>query len=918
MGRRQYLIMGVISVLVLFLLFGNTIGRFYLDWLWYAEDARAPGVFAVRFNTGLMLFLIGFVAFTAFAVYNVGLALKSTVVLGPGSGSDAMQQFATRALQFCRKSGGKVVWIVMPIFGLLSGLALRGSWEAYQLYTHAQPFGVSDPIFGNDISFYVFQLPFLKFLAGHLIGLILIPGIACALVYAGGQGIAGAGKLKLAVPRALPHLSVLLGLLLLAGAWSIWLGRYDMLYESGSLFTGMGYTDAHSRLPVQTLLCYLCAGVGLLSIFTARRASGMRMQFFGLAILALGFIIGNVIYPGILQSTVVKPNELAKETPYIRYAIEATRKAYQLDKIRVQDYPVNAEPTEADVAASRSTLDNMRLWDYRVLPSSYDNLQRIKPYYRFNEVDVDRYMINGKQRMVNIAARELYTEGLGAGLTWQNLKFQYTHGLGVVMNPVNSADREGRPNFVIGDLPPRTPADLPLKEPRIYFGEGGLDNVFVRSKLAEFDIAEAIGRPETQEPAFSYLGKAGIGIDTFWRRNLLGMVTGDISVLTTEAFTPKTKYLIRRDIRTRAAAILPFLQFDDDPYVVVADGRVYWLMDGYTTTSSYPYSAHMGASSESSNYIRNSVKVTIDAATGDFRAYLFEPSDPIARTYQRIYPGLLKSKSEMPKGLLAHIRYPEEMFMEQCRQLQLYHMTNPKSWYQKEDRWSLPQEAGSGAEGRAMEAYYVQMRIPDEEGDGFLLMLPFTPVGRPNMSAWLAAHCDPDRYGELVLYRFPQNSNLIGPRQAGNLFFQNERISQWVTLVGQQGSEVIRGNLLVVPLGQSIMYVEPMYLQATAENRIPELKKVALATQTRIAFGDTYEQALKELLGAEPAPTETRASPSEQAVQTTAQVVADLLKAREAAKGALAKGDWAAFGEAERRVDDGLRRLQNAAKGSPK
>jgi len=893
--------------------------RVYADWLWYVEDVHKPVVFATEFNTGWTLFLISFVVFTAFALLNVRIALRSTMVLGPVREGDSFQALATKALQFTRQSGARIAWIAIPVLGFIFAISFRSLWLEYLTYVNWAPFGKTDPIFGLDIGFYAFRLPFLKALAGAALTVTIVPAIAISIIYLGGQGIAGASRLSLTVPKALPHLNVVYGLVLLAVGWSIWLGRYDALSSSGVLLTGVGYTDAHIRLPILGLLAWGCWALGAGSILFSTRLTNFRLHIGGLVVLALGYLIGYLIVGGILQSTVVKPNELEKELPYIRNAIAATRQAYNLDRIDVRDYPISAEPSEADIKAGRSTLENMRIWDYRVLREAYDGLQVIRPYYTFNEVDVDRYTIDGRQRMVNIGAREINPQGLGGGLTWQNLRLQYTHGLGVVINPVNSADSEGKPNFLVRDIPPVFPASIPVKESRIYYGEGNLDTVYVRSKLPEFDISEVVGRnlPDDTKPLeethFSYLGNAGIGINSFSRRFLISTVTGDFSAMTTEAFTSQTKALFHRQITERAGRVLPFLQWDQDPYPVVVDGRVIWIMDGYTTTDAYPYSAPLTFGDRPINYIRNSVKVTIDASTGELNAYVFDTNDPVLKVYHRVYPGLLRPRTEMPASVEAHVRYPEDLFLAQSYQLQLYHVSDPKIWYQKEDRWALPREPLGNGEERAMEPYFVQMQIPDEKTEGFVLMLPFTPIGRPNMSAWLAAHCDPDRYGDLVLYLFPQNSNLLGPRQAGNLFYQNERISQWVTLVGQRGSDVVRGNLLVIPLGKSMLYVEPLYLQAVGSNKIPELKKVALATQGRIAFGDTYEVALKELLGSSPGRTGAP-SGGPAPVQSMADVIKEIIRWRDSGRQALSKGDWAAFGESEKRVDEALRKLQNLEK----
>ncbi len=906
--RRQKTGFGIIAVLIFLLLFGSQFAGAFSEWLWYLEDAHAPQVFAVRFDTRLILFFVGFLIFGIFTFVNLRIALQATAVMGPTQDSP-LAQVAEKMLQFGRRAAGKIAWIAGPVVGILFGFGLRGSWEEFLLWTHAQPFNLVDPVFGRDVGFYVFKLPFLQEIAAIAIMGVLVPGIAVAAIYLGGQGIAGAGRLNLSIPRAATHLNVLIGLLFLAIGWNVWLGRFGLLYQDGPLFSGMGYTDANANLPVLTLLSFGFWFLGAICVLMCNRLRGFRTQIGGLAGLAVVWVLGSAVYGSILQGTVVRPNQLEKETPYIERAIKFTRQAYMLDKIAVRKYEVREEPTKEDFAVSQTTLDNMRLWDPNVVKSNYNGVQVITQFYDFADVDVDRYMINGKQRMVNLGARELDIRGLDpSARTWQNLRFQYTHGFGIVVSEVHTSDAEGRPNFLLADLSPAKSTLFPITDPRLYFSEHNDDPVFVRSRIKE--IASSNSGDDLALPPFQ--GAAGLNIGSFSRRLLFALAYGEFNIMTTEAFKPDTKLLIHRNILDRASSVFPFLRFDFDPYPVIVDGRILWFLDGYTMTDRFPYSAFTG----SFNYIRNSVKVTIDAATGEVHGYVFDAQDPIVQTYRRIYPGLLQDASQMPDSQKAHIRYPETMFRAQSEQLRLYHVTDPTTWYQKQDQWALPKTATETGEDKPMEPYYVQMRLPDEDLEGFLMMLPFTPRERPNLTAWLGAHCDPDRYGQLVLYQFPRDKSLNGPRLAANRFFQNEEISKWTTLVGQRGSEVKRGNLLVMPLGKSILYVEPLFIQSTGDRPLPELRKVALATQRRVVFGDTYAQALQRLFGQEAAPAAPTAPTGAQPTQGTAQKAFDELQsARRAAKDALSRGDWAAYGEAQEREDKALellgRLLQN-------
>ncbi|GMV37996.1 MAG: UPF0182 protein [Fimbriimonadales bacterium] len=908
----------LLVVLVLVIAFGGAATTAYMNWLWFLEDARQPQVFAVRFNTRLLLFAIGFVVSFLFLGLNVAGALRSFTIIHPGVDHPA-REFFTVLMRAGRGGILRVAWILVAVLAVLFGLGLRGQWENLLVFLNATPFGKTDPIFGADISFYAFRLPLLESLAGSAFFLSLLTLLAVGGIYLVGRAIAGFGRAHLSIPRATPQLNLLAAATLALLGCQVWLARYGFLYAGGSLFTGPGAADVSARLPVLALIAYLCWALAAVFAFGAWSLRRFHVHGYGLGALVLVWIVGYLVYPGMLQATVVSPNELEKESPFIKHAIDYTRSAYMLDRIRVVNWQPRAEPTAEDLQAAAGTLENMRLWDYRVINDTYDGLQVIKQYYRFREVDVDRYRIDGKQRMVNIGARELDTDGLGPGAkTWQNLRFQYTHGMGVVLNPVNSADPEGRPNFIVADLPPKYPPDLPVKESRLYYTEGPGNPVFVHSQIAEIS-AETEAQPDGQNLAPAFPGNRGIAVGSFFRRLLVSAALSEFSVITTEAFTPRSKVLLRRNIMERAYAVYPFLTFDGDPYPVIADGRVYWMMDGYTTTNRYPYAAHSGGSDYAPNYIRNSVKVVIDAATGAMTAYNFDDQDPILKTYLGIYPGLVKPRSAMPQSLQAHIRYPEDLFMAQCNQLQLYHIQDPKVWYQKEDRWSLPKESTEEGGDRPMEAYYCQLRVPDDDKDSFILMLPFTPLGRPNLSAWLAAHCDPDRFGELVLYRFPRTSSLVGPKQASNIFYQNEEISQWATLVGQRGSRVRRGNLLVVPVGNSILYVEPLYLQAAGDRPIPELKKVALATQRRAVVGDTYAEALARLFGDQaprvegsppPKPGAKAQPAAEVPKESPEQMLSRALAARAEAKQALAKQDWAGYGAAQQKLDEALQALQ--------
>jgi uncharacterized membrane protein (UPF0182 family) len=714
------------------------------------------------------------------------------------------------------------------------------------------------------------------------------------------------------IQRIQGHMSALFGALVIVLGITLWYSRFDAGTILSDRFTGASYADLQA-LSVKFVLAAIMVLGGILVLL--RRTYVMAGVAIG-ATLAV-HLIGVVLWPYLIQNYKVAPNELTLQTPYIRRALDATRYAYSLDKIENVDFNVQLQPTTAALEQAQTTLDSMRLWDPDVLKLTVDNLQSLRDYFAFQDIDVDRYTINGRQLLIMLGARDLVTERLDESRkNWQNLRLQYTHGNGVVAVPVNRAGASGQPKFLLSDIPPQGASELAISQPRIYYSDSRDDSgaeanryIFVRSKLPEFDYSVSGDGEHRWE------GERGIPIAGAWRRMVYAYVFGDKDLLFTDALTEETRLLYRRSVRERARHIFPYLKWDNDPYITIVGGRLVWILDGYTTTGSIPYSALAQVGATRLNYIRNSVKMTIDAYTGDWNAYVMDADDPIIRTYQKIYPGLLQPEGEVPPEIREHFRYPEDLFLLQAFQLTLYHQldNNPDAEAQKffrfEDAWQVPDQAQSAGHSGPMSPYYVQMRLPNEQKDGFMLILPFNPKDRPNMIGWLAAHCDPDDYGRLQLFRFPRDKNINGPAQQEASFQTDLELSKQITLIGQVGSEVVHGNLLVVPIGQSVMYVKTLFLvsRQTGIRPLPELKLIVLAYSNKIVFAESYDRALQLLTSAEAGQPESEESSAIEGVFDP-QVAQKALQLIEQGRKALAAGDWATYGKIQRDLEEILKR----------
>jgi len=688
---------------------------------------------------------------------------------------------------------------------------------------------------------------------------------------------------RLKFDRAKPVLAHIGGLLIIVlgfFAWGYWLGIWELVFSTQGVVFGASYADIHAKLPAQWILLSVVLLFMVLVLVSILRRN-FRWLLYGIGGWIVAAILVGGIFPAMVQRFQVQPNELVREGPYIEYNIQFTRDAFALNRVEEQPFPAEETPTPQDIAQNEVTINNIRLWDHRPLKDTYNQIQSIRLYYDFNDVDVDRYIIDDEYRQVMLSARELSAEKLaGEAQTWVNRQLQFTHGYGIALSPVNEITIQGLPNLLVKDIPPVGIFDIE--------GEKTNNYVIVKTNTQEFDY------PMGDENVYGYYqGKDGVILDGFIRRLVYAWQFGDLNILISNELTPESRVLYYRNIRERVNHLAPFLKLDADPYLVVMDGRLFWIQDAYTTSDRYPYSQPL---SGGLNYIRNSVKAVIDAYNGSVTFYITDPEDALIRTYQTIFPQLFVSAEQMPEYLRAHWRYPEDMFNIQALVYQSYHMHDARVFYNKEDLWAVPKEVYAGSE-QPMEPYYVIMRLPDEEKEEFLLMLPFTPVNKNNTIGWLAARCDGENYGKLLAYIFPKDNLVYGPSQIENRIQQDTVITEQFALWGRGGSRVIRGNLLMIPLGKSLMYVEPVFLQAEAGG-LPELKRVIVAAGEHIAMEATLEESIAAIFGAKVAPTEPEPpGPVEPVPAEVVNLIEQAQQHYNKAQEYLKAGDWTNYGK---------------------
>jgi uncharacterized membrane protein (UPF0182 family) len=892
--RRVWIGLAFVGGGILLLFVAAPLIGFVTETQWF-QALGLSSVYLTRVAIQAWLFFGGLAVALAFTFGNLLVALR----LRGGAALRAVGIRRRTLLSGAGLAGG----IASILISLVLAGSLRSSWTDLALFLHYTPTGVREPVFSQDVSFYLITLPFLQSVAGWVLGLIFLSALLVAVLYAWrGESF----DLRFSTP-ALAHLSALLGLLALVIAFSTFLDRYTLLYQHNGAVWGAGYTDVNARAPVavlRTILAILLAG--LLFANVALRRQGLIIAAVGIWVAAS--VVGG-IYPALVQRVTVQPSELSQESPYISREIEFTRRAFSVDQVQTRPFNGDQPVTAKAIADDRATIDNLRLWDPAQLQETYTQLQSIRTYYAFEKIDVDRYTINGKTQQLEISARELDQNRLPQqAQSWVNQKLQYTHGYGVAASPVSAVVGEGLPDYVAKDLPPTGP--LQVTRPEIYFGHSPGGYVLAPSVEKEFDYPQ--GNLNVRN---SYQGTHGVKMDG-GNRVLWSMRTGDFNLLVSSQIQDRTQILYRRDVGERVQAIAPFLTFDS-PYITVVDGRLYWIVDGYTSANSYPYS-QQEPGADNQNYLRNSVKVVVDAYSGTTDFYVVDNKDPLIRAYQATFPGFFKPLNQMPEGLQAHLRVPPKLFAVQAAVYTNYHISDPATFYNREDVWDVP--AG-------LSPYYVEMRLPGSPQAEYLQILPFTPFRKQNLVSWLAVRNDAPHYGEMVSFVLPKDKVVFGPQQVASRIQQTPEISRDRTLLNSQGSSVIEGNLLVVPVGDSFLYFEPWYLKSTTSNQsLPELKKVILtdATETgSVAYQNNLADALNQLAGQQVAtPSQPSAGPTTgPAVSpTVANLITQALQHYNAAQDALKQGDLATYAREMAQVGSLLQQIdayKGAASPSP-
>jgi len=840
----------------------------YTQWLWFKFDVRFADVFWKILSTKLGLGLAFGAVFFAVVVGNIELARRFAHRTAWYDEESALRQRIAEVMEYF---AARYLYLALALFALLVayavGVGAAGQWNKFLLFREGLAFGVQDPIFGRDVGFYVFRLPFWYYLWAFAYWTLIGVFVLSAAAHYFDKAIRVLRGVPAFAPHVKSHLSVLLGIILVFKALGYRLDAYLLLYSPRGATFGASYTDVNAQLlayKVLFVIALACAGLVLINMFVR----GLWLPLAGIGFLALSSFLLSSVYPSLVQRLQVIPNEFEREKEYIAHTIAFTRQGFGLDRAEQRTLRRVAPLTMEAVENNVETVENLRLWDYRPLLDTFQQQQALWPYYRFNSVDIDRYWIDGKYRQVMLAARELWTPGLPEK-GWQNERIFNTHGYGVVMAPVSDVIQSGLPNLVLKNIPPESSHALNITQPAVYYGELTNDYVVVGTKEEENDYPLAA---TNRMAKVRYQGEGGVPIGSGLPRLAASIRFKDVNIVISTIITKDSRIMWGRNIGERPREIAPFLSYDRDPYIVAAkDGRLYWIQDAYTTTDMYPYSERLASATGSFNYVRNSVKVVTDAYNGTVQFFVADPDDPIIRTYGKIFPGVFKPLQEMPSDLIQHLRYPEALFNTQSARMVVYHMTDPRTFYNRIEKWEIAREApksvGPGArsligrtpetQGETMQAYYAIVKLPNEDEPEFLLMLPFTPQDKPNMVAWLAARSDGDDYGKLLLYNFSKTEQVWGPIQIEASISQAPEISEKISLWNQQGSSVIRGNLLVMPMDSTIMYVEPIYLKA-AQSPIPELKRVVLARgDGRVVMEPTLSLALESLLGEKAPPLES-------------------------------------------------------------
>jgi len=856
--RRRNGRLFILALIAALALAGGTALSYYVDALWYGSLGFSDVFWkTLNFQADLLI---------AFTVVTFAILYGAFVLLKPAR----LDDFAGRAILI---NGQPLKLPVEPVLrtiaglvalfiGVITGLGMMATWPTFAQFWYRSQVAVTgvgvEPIFGRSATFYMLALPTLELLAGWFMTLAIITCVIAVFfaVVTGGTRVL---TRQTNVAPSLRGVSITFGFVLIALAMQTYLGRFEQLFDEHQTFAGVSYTAAHIGIPGMLLVSIALLVGAAIAFVNALAAPRLRWLIASIVPAAVVFVLVGLV-GWYVNNFLVKPNELVRERPFIANNIEFTRRAYALAGLEGSAFPAQSGLEALDLRNNQDTVDNIRLWDWRALQDTLRQIQEIRTYYDFPDIDIDRYEIDGRVRQMMLATRELNIDRLPASSrNWINEKLIYTHGYGVTMNPVNGFTTEGLPELVLGNMPVQsTVPSLTLKRPEIYFGELTNTDVYVRTRQKEFNYPQG-----DNNNLNTYQGTGGIQIGGLFRRLLIALDRGDIAKLPfSDDVQADSRLLMRRNIRDRVQTLAPFLTLDTDPYIVVtSDGRLVWMIDGYTSSASYPYSTHYRLGGQRLNYLRNSVKIVIDAYEGSVDFYVFDPQDPVLAAYRAMFPSLFKDASAMTADLRRHVRYPELMLELQASVYGLYHMTTPEVFYNREDLWTVPSEVGMDADRRQatlpVEPNFVLMKLPGEQKLEVVEILPFTPANRNNLIGWIAGLSDDPHYGTAVVYDFPKTQLVDGPLQIEARIDQNAQLSGQLSLWNQQGSHVRRGTLLVIPVGKALLYAEPIYLQAE-RSQMPELRIVVLALQDRLAYGPTFETALAALLGNAPSTLATQ------------------------------------------------------------
>jgi uncharacterized protein len=891
--RHLLQLMIAAAVLLIFLL--GIITGYVEKWLWMRQLDYA-GIFWTLLSVQWAMFCSAFVFAFLYLWINLRQAARISAAFrgnsragGPGflSRADAVAQTGVDLSPRLLKLAIVLVSAGIAVFFAVDFYA---QWDTYLRFRYGGSFGVPDPLFGVDVGFYVFHLPFYELLQTSLMLLTVLTIAAVLLTYIffGLLRFSGSGKI-VAEGQATSHLSVLLFILVANWGFGLYLDHYNLVYSTLGIVYGAGYAADHvTRIALWIMVAVSAATCVLLALNFFRPRFGALLV--GSGIYVALYVVAILLLPVVFEKFFVQPSELALETPYLKHYIAFTRTAYQLDKIQETSYPALADLTPAVLARNQDTIQNIRLWDSRPLLQTYQQTQAIRLYYQFYDVGVDRYHLADGYHQVMLATRELSPELPAQAQTWVNQYLQFTHGYGLVMNFVSKTVGDGFPQYLLENVPAESAYGLNITQPAIYYGEAMPGYRIVATGIKEFDYPKGNDNVYT-----SYDGKGGIPLDSFWKRLLFSWTQRDVNILLTSYLTPDSRIQIWRRVQERVAQIVPFLRLDNDPYPVLSAGKLYWIQDAYTDSDQFPYAGPHGAGfGDNLNYIRNSVKIVVDMYDGTVSFYVMDPKDPVLTVYRRAFPGVFKDLGKLSADLKKHLRYPEDLFAIQADQYKTFHMTDPQVFYNREDLWVSPRETYAG-QSLAMEPYYILMKLPGSDQLEYLLMTPFTPQNRDNMISWMAARCDFPEYGKTLFYQLPKEKLIYGPNQIEAMIDQNTTISQQLTLWDQKGSRVIRGKLIVTPIENSFLYIVPVYLTAQG-TKFPQLKRVIAVAGDKVVMEPTLDEAINDLFG-----TQQPREPPEGSSQppTTPQPALEQARAQlDQARKAMQQGNWAKFGTA--------------------